>query len=85
MRLKRNEITVDAHCMEHRLPEKHNCSGGHLGSQTDEWFNQPILSDRVRSMGSEKRSTGNRLLNYGLILIFGLMIGAGIVFYLPAM
>jgi hypothetical protein len=71
--------------MEHRLPEKHNCSGGHLGSQTDEWFNQPILSDRVRSMGSEKRSTGNRLLKYRLILIFGLMIGAGIVFYLPAM
>ena len=74
------------HCMEHRLPEKHNCSGGTSGgSQTNEWFDRSISSGRLRSMGSEKRSTGSRLLKYGLILILGLMIGAGIVFYLPAM
>lgn len=43
------------------------------------------VSDRLRSMVSEKRSTRSRLLKYGFILIFGLLIGAGIVFYLPTM
>lgn len=26
------------HCMEHRLPEKHDCTGARLKSQSDGWF-----------------------------------------------
>jgi hypothetical protein len=57
MRLKRDEITVDA-CTAWNIAYQRNTTalGGHLGSQTDEWFNGSISSDQVRLMGSENGS-----------------------------
>lgn len=69
--------------MEHRLPEKHNCSGATAKtSQTDAWFDQSISSDRLRSMGSERRSSASEILKYGLMLLLGSAVGAGAVLYL---